>query len=604
MNLLARYVPIIDTLSHYRKEDFRFDLVAGLTVAVVALPQSMAYAMIAGVDPVYGLYTAIVLSILGSMLGSSNHLATGPTNAIALLIASYMALYIDTPNFFATLFLLTFMVGLVQFLMGALRLGSLVNYVSHSVIVGFTAGAGIIIALGQLNSLLGISLPKGKLATIEKVMLTFQQIDQLNYVALGLGFFTIAVIIICKKVSKNLPGALMGIVISVILVMALDLQRYGIKLAGEIPSAIPPFKMLSFDIAAMQDLLGGAFVIAIIGLVEAVSISKAISARTMQKIDANQEFIGQGAANMGGAFLGCFAGSGSFTRSAIAFQNGGRTRLAGVLTGFIILAILICAAPYAKFIPNASLAGVIMTVAYSMVDKKALAKVFKLSRSDALVMGVTMLTTVFAHELEYAIYAGVTCSIILFLRNASAATVRVLAPDKVGETISEFEMDSRVAHKLAPPLSIIELDGNLYFGSSANLEKRLGEAYNGAKVFILRFNNVSIDVTALGVIENFVRRAMGDGRTVILCGVRPGVLELLRKSGLLHQVGEENVFVQEDNARLATQKAVAAAAQHLNLQSSFGWAAKLAKAKKEITQPVKISWTRRLLHTVIGWAGK
>ena len=194
MNII-KLIPILDTLINYDKKNFRFDVIAALTVAVVALPQTMAYAMIAGVHPAYGLYSGIVLTIIASSFGSSNQLATGPTNAICLLIASYMIPFAGHDNFFANLFLLTFLVGAIQLTMGVMRLGSLVNYVSHSVIVGFTAGAGIIIAMGQLNNLMGINLPSGHLSSIGKVIACFQNIDKVNYHALGIGIFTMAIIL-------------------------------------------------------------------------------------------------------------------------------------------------------------------------------------------------------------------------------------------------------------------------------------------------------------------------------------------------------------------------------------------------------------------------
>lgn len=575
----ARYVPLIETLTTYKKDYLRFDIIAALTVAVVALPQSMAYAMIAGVDPAYGLYSAIVLTILGSMFGSSNHLNTGPTNAISLLIASNMAIFLGQGNFFKMLFLLTFMVGAIQFLMGVLKLGKLVNYVSHSVIVGFTAGAGIIIALGQLNNLFGISLPKGKMSTIEKVTMVFEKIDTLNYYALGLGLLTIAIILICKKISKNLPGALLGIIVSLILVMTLGLDKQGLKLAGEIPSAIPPFSLVSFDFSAMGQLFGGAMVIAIIGLVEAVSIAKAISSQTLQKINPNQEFIGQGLANMGGAFFSSIAGSGSFTRSAITFQSGGITRLAGVLAGVIILIVLIFFAPYAKFIPNCSLAGVIMVVAYSMIDKKAVAKVFKSNINDAIVMTVTALTTVFAHELEYAIYAGVAISLLLYLKDTGTASVRRLAPAGNDGGFMEYEIEN-TPQSTNPLVSIIQLEGNLYFGSSADLENKLTSAYNDSKVFILRFKNVlAADITALEVIESFISRAQRDGNNVILSDVSPEIKKMMEKAHIIHHVGEENVFMTEQEIFASSTKALDKANAWLRGDIDLGFKEKLAYGK-------------------------
>ncbi|MFZ5646595.1 MAG: SulP family inorganic anion transporter [Bacillota bacterium] len=560
MNLF-RFFPLIETVSGYSKEYFRNDLVAALTVAVVALPQSMAYAIIAGVDPVYGLYSAIVLSILGSAFGNSNHLATGPTNAISLLIAGTMGAFLGQSNFYQMLFLLTFMVGAIQFLMGALKLGKLVNYVSHSVIVGFTAGAGVIIALGQLNQLLGINLPKGEFSTLEKVMMTFEHIGQTNYVALGLGVATILLTVLLKKVNKNLPGSLLALVFCVIGVMFLDLGRYGIKLTGEIPSAIPPFTMLDFSLENIRSLAGGAAVIAVIGLVEAVSISKAIAAQTQQKLDSNQEFIGQGIANMGGAFFCSIAGSGSFTRSAIAFQNGGRTRMAGVLAGLAVLVILIFLAPYAKYIPSAALAGVIMVVAYSMVDRNAVKTVFTSNKNDATVLVVTFLATVFAPDLEYAIYSGVIISILLFLNNTGNATVRLL--EEEGGSFKETQPG--VNGGPGRPIVTIQLEGNLYFGSSMDLDEKLGGAYSGeARVFIIKLKHVSfIDVTSLEIIETFIKRAVNDGKRVILSGARPEMTDALEKAHIVGLVGRDNIFISENEAFGSLVKALAAAKLYL-----------------------------------------
>ncbi|MTI84474.1 MAG: SulP family inorganic anion transporter [Firmicutes bacterium] len=545
-------------MATYKKEYFKFDLVAALTVAVVALPQSMAYAIIAGVDPVYGLYSAIVLSVLGSMFGNSNHLATGPTNAISLLIASNMAVYVGKPNLIQMLMLLTFLAGAIQFMMGVLKLGKLVNYVSHSVIVGFTAGAGVIIALGQFNQLLGIAMPQGIHSTVEKVMVTFEHIGQTNYYALGLGLITIFISVTAKKINKNLPGALLGLIACGFLVAVFGLDRYGIKLTGAIPSAIPPFQMLSFDLQAMGALFNGAVVIAVIGLVEAVAISKAISTRSAQKLDSNQEFVGQGIANMGGSFFGAIAGSGSFTRSAINFQNGAVTRFSGVLAGGLVMGILLFMAPYAKYIPSAALAGVIMVVAYSMVDKNAFRKVFKSNKNDAAIMIITFATTILAPELEYAIYAGILISLLLYLKDNGDATVRMLSlSGKEGKKIIETNVQPKSNLPLGLPIAIIQLDGNLYFGNSSDLEEKLSLTRGDARVYILKFKGVSLlDITAMEVIENFIERAQHEGKKVLLCGIRPELKEKMQRCHLTKCVGENNIFLAGNEAYLSLQKSL------------------------------------------------
>ncbi|KGK90043.1 sulfate permease [Desulfosporosinus sp. HMP52] len=550
---ISKFIPLIDTLINYDKKNFKFDLIAALTVAVVALPQTMAYAMIAGVHPAYGLYSGIVLTIIASSFGSSNQLATGPTNAICLLIASYMIPFAGSDNFFANLFLLTFLVGAIQFTMGVLKLGSLVNYVSHAVIVGFTAGAGVIIAMGQLNNIMGVSLADPHLSSIGKLVTCLQSIDKINYYALGIGLFTITIIIVSKIINKNIPGALLSVIFSVVLVMILGLEELGVKVVGQIPQAIPPLSMPNFNLSAISDLTTGAAVIAIIGLVEAVSISKAIATKTQQKIDPNQEFIGQGIANLVGSFFSSIAGSGSFTRSAITHQNGGKTRLTGVLVGLIILIVLFFFAPYARYIPNASLAGVIMVVAYSMIDKRALVKVITTNRNDAIVLLVTMLTTIFAPHLEQAIYAGVAVSVILYLKDSAVATVRTL------ETVrgSNGQFIEQVACKNDTAVAIHQLEGNLYFGSSADLDKKLSDSFPNSKVYLIRFKGVSIiDITAMEVIETYIDRALKEEKRVILSGVTPKILGMLKKMNIVDHVGKENIYMEEDEVFASSEKAI------------------------------------------------
>ncbi|SDH69555.1 SulP family inorganic anion transporter [Desulfosporosinus hippei] len=550
---ISKFIPLIDTLINYDKKNFRFDLIAALTVAVVALPQTMAYAMIAGVHPAYGLYSGIVLTIIASSFGSSNQLATGPTNAICLLIASYMIPFAGSNNFFANLFLLTFLVGAIQFTMGVLKLGSLVNYVSHAVIVGFTAGAGVIIAMGQLNNIMGVSLPDPHLSSIGKVVACLQSIDKINYYALGVGLFTITIIIVSKIINKNIPGALLSVIFSVVLVMILGLEELGVKVVGQIPQAIPPLSMPNFNLSAIGNLSTGAVVIAIIGLVEALSISKAIATKTQQKIDPNQEFIGQGIANLVGSFFSSIAGSGSFTRSAITHQNGGKTRLTGVLVGLIILIVLFFFAPYARYIPNASLAGVIMVVAYSMIDKRALVKVITTNRNDAIVLLVTMLTTIFAPHLEQAIYAGVAVSVILYLKDSAVATVITL------ETVrgNNGQFIEQLACKNDTAVAIHQLEGNLYFGSSADLDKKLSDSFPNSIVYLIRFKGVSIiDITAMEVIETYIDRALKEEKKVILSGVTPKILGMLKKMNVVDHVGKENIYMEEDEVFASSEKAI------------------------------------------------
>ncbi|MDR3591249.1 MAG: SulP family inorganic anion transporter [Negativicutes bacterium] len=544
----------LEPLIHYRREYFKFDLAAALTVTLLAVPQGMAYALIAGIDPVIGLYTSIVSRILGSLFGSSNHMVTGPTNAIALLVAAYMTPFLGRPDFYQLLFLLTLLIGLIQLSLGALKLGNLVNYVAHSVVVGFTAGAGVIIALGQVNELLGIRLPAGQWAPLQKAMLTWQFLGQVNYYALILGFLTIAVVVTCGKVDKKIPGAMLGLVFGGLAAAVFGLDRYGVKLMGQIPSALPPFILPHPSMAAAESLFSGALIIAVIGLVEAMSIGKAISCQTLQKVSANQEFIGQGIANIGGALFSCMPASGSFTRSSLNFHSGARTKLSGILSGFIMLIGLMFFSPYIVYIPGASLAGLIMVVAYSMINFRALVRVVKCNRNDAIILWVTFVTTVLAEHLEYAIYTGLAASIILYLRATSSVHLKLFIPGENGEEpYSEYEIDWDYLRARKPPTLIVAFVGSLYFGSAADLEAKLKVIYEHGSSFVLRFNSLSaVDITSLEVLENFITRAAREDKKVALYGVHPDLMIMLIRSNILGHVGEANVFTPEDEVLAAS----------------------------------------------------
>lgn len=549
MNLTRfKYIPLVGTVKNYKAEYFRKDLIAALTVAVVAIPQSMAYALIAGVNPVYGLYTSIVSSIIGSAFGSSKHLVTGPTNAICLLVAGSMRNYMGLDNAYQMLFLMTFLVGALQIIFGAIKLGKVINFVSHTVIVGFTAGAGILIALGQLSTLLSIRIEhSSEMPTTMKFLYVITHLNQTNLYALGLGLMTIAIILICKRINKNLPGALIGIVIPVIFIVIFSLEQKGVKLTGFIPSSLPPFKMVQFSFDSVKNVFSGAIAISIIGLVEAISISKSISSTSRQKIDANQEFVGQGLANLVSSFFQCFPGSGSFTRSAINYHNGAVSRFSGILSGVVVALVLLFFAPYAQYIPNPCLAGVILVTAYSLVDQQEIKKVVKVGKfnSDSIAMWVTCFATILMPDLDYAIYTGIVLSILMYLKDTNKVPVKILIPTQGKEAqILEQEVKS-VKEKV--DIIIVQLEGNLYFGSASDLEEKLDNLVDKAKVIILRMKYVTtIDLTALNAIKVFIRTVREAGGILIISGVRSEHKSMLKNSNLVSDIDGENIFMSEN----------------------------------------------------------
>ncbi|HZK53173.1 MAG TPA: SulP family inorganic anion transporter [Desulfosporosinus sp.] len=543
-----KYIPLIGTLGNYKKEYLSKDLIAALTVAVVAIPQSMAYALIAGVNPVYGLYTAIVSTIISSVFGSSKHLIAGPTNAIALLVAGSMRNYMGLDNAYQLLFLMTFLVGALQILFGVMKLGKVINFVSHSVIVGFSAGAGVLIALGQLSTLLSISIKdSAHMVTTAKFYYVITHLSQTNLYALGLGLMTVVIMLICKKVNKNLPGAIIGIIIPIIFIVVFALEKKGIKLTGVIPSSLPPFQMVQFSIGSIKDVFTGAIAIAIIGLVEAISIAKTISSTSRQKIDANQEFIGQGLSNTVSSFFQCFPGSGSFSRSAINYHNGAVTRIAGIMSGVVVALVLVFFAPFARYIPLPCLAGLLILTGYGLMDKKEIKHILKAGKfkSDSLAMFATFFATILLPELDYAIYAGIALSIALYLKDTNKVPVRVLIPSQgKGSQIIEKKIEC-IKEKV--DILIIELEGNLYFGSAEDLAIKLDDLVDKAKVIILRMKYVtSVDLTSLKALQIFMTTVKEAGGILIISGVKSELNSLLKNSNLTSAIGEDNIFMAEN----------------------------------------------------------
>jgi sulfate permease, SulP family len=410
-----------------------------------------------------------------------------------------------------------------------------------------------------LNQLLGISIKNSaQMPTMNKLFYVLTHFKDINLISITLGILTILFIVICKKINKNLPGSLIGIIISVLAVILFSLDKSGVKLTGNIPTSLPPFRMIRFDLESIRQIFGGALPIAVIGLVEAISIAKSIAGTSHQKIDANREFIGQGLANAVSAFFQGFAGSGSFTRSAINYYSGAATRIAGILSGILVSVMLLFLAPFAKYIPMPSLAGVIMVIAYNMVNKKEIQKVYKVGKSDSIVMWVTFGATVLMPDLDWAIYMGIIISIVLYLRDTNKVPIKILVP-----SFEKRFVEKEISYiKEKTDILIIQLEGNLYFGSACDLESKLDTLADKAKVFILRMKSVvTIDITSLNALRIFIRTVRELGGSIIVCGVTSGLNSMLLNSDLSDYIGKENIFLFEDEVFASSAKALERAQQ-------------------------------------------
>ncbi len=414
--------------STYGWSGARKDLLAGLTVAAISLPQAMAYALIAGIDPRYGLYSAIVVTAIASVFGSSSQLINGPTNAISLVVFSALA-FLD-PNAplgtaYEATFLLAAMVGTIQILVAVFKLGDLTRYISESVVLGFMAGAGFLVALSQIGNLFGLQeRGTGNQHLLHRLWLTLADGGPVNSSALIIGLGTVILVLVLRKVTRtyHLPRVDMLLALTVAAIVA---ARFGwsepdangksiVAVVGSLPAGLPLPHVPEFHLSWLREMSGSALAIALLGLLEALAIAKSIAGQTRQKLDYNRQCLAEGLANLGGGFFQCLPGSGSLTRSAINFQAGAVSRCSGVFAAGAVALVVLLFAPLARFIPKAALAGILLVTAAGLIDRRRLLRALRASRYDAGLVLVTAFAAVFV-SVEFSILIGVAISILMFV---------------------------------------------------------------------------------------------------------------------------------------------------------------------------------------------
>lgn len=554
-NTLYRLVPALDSLRSYSTPALVSDTMAGLTVAAVAVPQAMAYAQIANLPPQYGLYTAIVMTAVGALLDSSKQLINGPTNAISIAVLSALVGIADTELIPAAI-LLAFMVGMIQTGISLLRLGDLTRYVSHAVIVGFTLGAGTLLVLDQLKNLLGLpAAGAGEDHFLKRFWLTLSNIEQTNTTALAVGLGTIAAALVLRVVNTTLkirlPELLLAVIGAATCVWAWDLDKQGLKIVGEIPAKLPSFELPDFDWQRMRQMANSSLAIAMLGLLEAIAMAKAIASRTRQKLDINQQCLSEGVANVTGSFFQCFPGSGSLTRSIINVQAGAQSQWSGVISAFAVGLTVLLFAPYAYYIPKAGLAGILILSAWRMVDREQLFYYLRTTRFDAWIVLLTALSAV-AVSIEFCVLIGVFMSFVLYVPQAARvqATELVMTPERVvRERMPEDTACSRIR--------IYSLEGEFFFGAAPQLEGLLDEiaitAEGGVRVVVLRLKRVrNADAVCISVLDHFIERLRDAHVTVLLCGVRPDFMKVIKSSGLVRLLGADRVFVFQETGQFWT----------------------------------------------------
>lgn len=545
----VRIFPFLSWMKTVNRDTLRADLLAGLTGAFIVLPQGVSFAMIAGLPAQYGLYAAIVPPVIAALFGSSMHLVSGPTTAISIIVFSTLSPLADpgSAEYVRLALTLTFMAGLFQLAFGLARLGTLINFVSHSVIVGFTAGAAFLIATSQLKHALGIPIPGGT-SFLTSWAFIIQSAGQTNGYELTVAVATLGCAVIFKTLRPRWPGLLIALVAGSLLSLALNGADHGVRLLGKLPGHLPPPSSPDFTLDTLRMMAPGALAVAFLGLIEALSIARSITVQSNQHINGNQEFIGQGLSNMVGSFFSSYASSGSFTRSGVNFDAGARTPMASIFSALFLAVIVVLIAPLTTWLPLSAMGGVILFVAFKLIDFPHIKEILRSSRSETLVLLTTFLGTLF-FEIEFAIYTGVLLSMAIYLTRTSHPHVdgMVPDPDDPGRQLTEISQTDLME---CPQLRILRINGSLFFGAANHVSEILEESDDGdpRHLLIIGYGINFIDVSGSLVLEQEARRRRKLGRNLFLCRFNRDVVRFLRHGGFLKQIGENHLFVTEYQA--------------------------------------------------------
>ena len=542
----------------------RADMIAGLTVALVLIPQSMAYATLAGLPEVYGLYISFVPVFVAALWGSSRQLGTGPVAVVSTMTATmltpvvipmlgadytqeeYLALYIPTAMF------LTLLVGLFQFALGLFRLGAIVNFLSHPVIVGFTNAAALFIGLTQVSKIFGIEMPGGAsdhFLTV-RILGVIENLGDTHFETLLMGVASFAIMIGLKKYAPKIPAVLVAVVATTVVSYNIGFEQMGGKVVGAIPEGLPGFAMPAFNLEAFSHLFIGAIIIAMVGFMEAISIAKAMAAKSKDHIDPNQELIGQGLGNIFGSFFQSYPASGSFSRSAVNFNAGAKTGFSSVVTAIIVVITLLFLTPLLYHLPKATLAAVVIMAVFGLINFKSVKHIWIANKHDGIAAMVTFVATIgSAPKLDHGILIGAILAITLYLYRTMRPRVAVLGRFKDG-TLRDIEINKDLPTD--KNIIAVRFDGSLYFANVSYFEDVMLKAvskYPDAKYLLVVGDAINqIDASGEEVLHHLVDGLHDHGITVVFSGLKRQILLVLKATKLYEIIGEQNIFSNEDFA--------------------------------------------------------
>lgn len=567
---LEKYLPVLGWMRHYDRKHLSGDIIAGIIVAVMLVPQGMAYAMLAGLPPRVGLYASIVPLILYGLLGTSRVLAVGPVALVSLLVATGMASALPdaTPEQYIPLALiLAIQIGVIQLAMGVLRVGFLVNFLSHSVLSGFTSAAAIIIGFSQVKNLLGLEMPRME-HLHEQVLYTIEHIGQINPPTLFIGLLGVLILLFFKfrlaavlraiglpeawVVPLTKTGPLVIVTFGAVLVALTGWhETAGIDVVGDVPAGLPPLTLPVFDLDLWGKLFPVALTISLVSYMESISVARSLASKRRQKVDASQELIALGVANIGAAFTGGYPVTGGIARSVVNFAAGANTPLASLITAALVALTGLLLTPLFFHLPGAMLAAIIIVAVIGLVDWKTFRHTLAYSRADAISLGITFLAVLIL-GIEQGILAGVAVSMGLYLWRTSRPHVAIVG--RVGET-EHFRNVERHSVETHPGLLLVRVDESLYFPNAQFLEETILTLIADrpdVNHLVLVCSAVNyIDASALEVLESLVVELHDAGVDFHMAEVKGPVMDRLRRIGFIDEIGTDHIFLSTHQAVMA-----------------------------------------------------
>lgn len=551
MNLKS-LLPILDWASSYQKSWLKGDLIAGITVGIMLIPQGIAYALIAGLPPIYGLYTALIPPLVYAILGTSRPLAIGPAAMDSLIVASGISALatVGSEHFVVLAVTLAFFVGFFQFIFGVFRLGFLVNFLSRPVISGFTTGSAIIIASNQIGNLLGMDIKRNN-----HVQYLFQdffhEITNLNWITALIGIFSILIIVLLKKYFPKFPGPLLVVVLGILLVYAFGLQNKQVQIIGAIPKGLPHFEIPKIDQATFKELGSLSLTLALIAFMEAISVAKTMEIRRGDHtVKPNQELAALGFSNMIGSFFQTYPATAGMARTAVNEQSGAKTPLSGVFSAIIVALTLLFLTPVFFYLPKAVLAAIIIVAAFGLLDFKMPKHLLVFSWRDLVILNITLLITILL-GIKEGILAGIILSLAMLIYKSTKPHIAVLG--KVPNTGFYRNIDRFNDLEIRDEILIVRYDAQLYFVNTAFFKEKVIEFAKQKgeklKLIILVFESINdLDSSAIYALEEIHDYFSKKDITIALTGIKGPIRDTLALSGLMKKIKYDHCFMNIQEA--------------------------------------------------------